>query len=264
MPFINSSAGKTSYGRGARKSRFVLDSTRGTAGNPGVSAAEIYDAGNTTSGWYWIQTSNMSTAKQVYCNMDDEGGSWMLISYNPTAATTSPGMIYPNIWSSGQGTLDRLAVNTMELWFHNGSAQCNQVLKMAATSSNQEPLLDNMGIANRVIYTNPSNLNLSAVNPTTITNNNPMLGTWYPVKGHTAMNTSWSINAPGDWLFQAGGWWTVCGPSTQLTSDGRSGNAQGTGSWTNPATNSYYGMADVSETSPSLRSDIESYAFYIK
>ena len=79
------------------------------------------------------------------------------------------------------------------------------------------------------------------------------------------MNTSLSVNAPGDWIYSTNSsWWTVCGPSTQLSPDGRSGNAQGTGSWTNPTNSTIYGMADVTAITASQRNDINSYAVYIK
>jgi len=243
---------------------------RGTIENPGTSAQDILDSGQTDSGWYYIQTSTMSSPLQVYCNMTDESGGWMLIGYTPAftgvvVPGVTAGLSYPNAWENGQGTLNRLRASTMDLWFHNGSAQCSQVLKMASTSASQIPLLANMSIANRVIYNNPSNLLLSTVsNYPAFVNNTPMTGTWYPVKGHTQMNTSLVINAPGDWIYAANSWWTVCGPSTELQAQGRSGNAQGTGSWTNPLGNFLYGMADVAATTNSLRTDINSYAVYIK
>jgi hypothetical protein len=242
----------------------------GTAINPAISAQAIYDSGQTTSGWYYIQTSTMGTARQVYCNMTDESGGWMLICYTPAytgagVAGITAGASYPNTWENGQGTFNRLRASTMDLWFHNGSVQCSQVLKMASTSNSQEPLLANMSIANKVIYNNPSNLLLSTVsNYNAFVNNTPMTGTWYPVKGHTLMSTSLSVNAPGDWIYQATSWWTVCGPSTELQAQGRSGNAQGTGSWTNPAVNTVYGMANTTAANNSNRSDINSYAVYIK
>jgi len=243
---------------------------KGTLTNPGISAVDIYNSGQTTSGWYYIKTSTMPSARQVYCNMTDEGGGWMLISYTPGFTGTSvagitAGAGYPNAWENGQGTLNRMRVSTMDLWKHNGVAQCIQVLKMANTSVSQIPLLANMTIANKIIYTNPSNLNLSTVsNYPAFVNNTPMTGTWYPVKGHTLMSTSLSVNAPGDWIFAPNSWWTVCGPSTELHPQGRSGNAQGTGSWTNPANNNLYGMANVTNINNSLRTDINSYAVYIK
>jgi hypothetical protein len=63
--------------------RITSGSGLGTLGDPGISAQAIYNAGQTTSGWYYIQTSSMVTARQVYCNMTDEGGGWMLIAYTP-------------------------------------------------------------------------------------------------------------------------------------------------------------------------------------
>lgn len=245
-------------------------SIKGTIDNPGVSAQDIYNSGQTTSGWYYIKTSTMASAKQVYCNMTDEGGGWMLIAYTPgfigtTVSGITAGLGYPNTWENGEGTLNKLRASTMDLWFHNSVYQCTQVLKMASTTTSRTPLLSNMTIANKVIYNNPSNLLLSTVsNYPAFVNNTPMTGTWYPVLGHTVMNTSLSVNAPGDWIYQASLWWTVCGPSSELQAQGRSGNALGTGSWTNPSSNALYGMANVGTNANCLRSDINSYAVYIK
>lgn len=242
----------------------------GTQSDPGISAQAIYNAGQTTSGWYYIKTSAMATARQVYCNMTDESGGWMLIAYTPgfvgtTVSGITAGLGYPNTWENGEGTLNKLRASTMDLWYHNGSAQCTSVLKMASTTTSQTPLLANMVIANKVVYDNPGNLSLSTVsNYPAFVNNTPMTGTWSPVKGHTTMNTSLSVNAPGDWIYQASVWWTVCGPSTELQAQGRSGNAQGTGSWTNPSSNALYGMANVATNANSLRSDVNSYAVYIR
>ena len=247
----------------------LYQSTKGTLENPGISAQEIYDSGQTASGWYYIQTSTMDQPRQVYCNMTDESGGWMLIGYTPSFNNTNGGLglglSYPNTWENGEGTFNRLRVDAMDLWFHDSSAQCTQVMKMATTTYNQVPLLDNVSIANKVVYDNPSNLLLSTVsNYPAFVNNTPMTGTWSPIKGHTLMSTSLSVNAPGDWIYQASVWWTVCGPSTQLTANGRSGNAQGTGSWTNPSTNNVYGMSNVATTTNSNRTDIQTYAVYIK
>lgn len=243
----------------------------GTAENPGVSAQAIYDSGQTTSGWYYIKTSTMSSAKQVYCNMTDEGGGWMLIAYTPDftgagGVGVTAGLGYPNIWENGQGTLNKLRVVTMDLWFHNSVYQCTQVMKMATTNASQVPLLTNFTIANKVIYSNPSNLLLSNVSSyPAFVNNTPMTGTWSPLKGHTVMTGSLAVNAPGDWIYATNsGWWTVCGPSSELQAQGRSGNGLGTGSWTNPSTSAVYGVADVSATTVCQRNDVKSYAVYIK
>ena len=258
---------------GSTLSGITVKDTRekGTLTNPGVSAQDIYNSGQTASGWYYIKTSTMASARQVYCNMTDESGGWMLIAYTPgftgsSVGGISAGLSYPNAWENGEGTLNKLRTYAMDLWFNNGVYQCTQVLKMASTSASQTPLLANMSIANKVVYTNPSNLLLSAVaGYPAFVNNTPMTGTWSPVKGHTIMTGSLAVNAPGDWIYATNtSWWTVCGPSTELQAQGRSGNAQGTGSWTNPTSNNLYGMADVATTTNSQRTDINSYAVYIK
>jgi hypothetical protein len=244
-------------------------SSRGTIDNPGTSAQDILDSGQTESDWYYIQTSTMIAPRQVYCNMEDESGGWMLISYTPSFNNLTGGLgagsRYPNLWENGEGTFNRLCVSTMDLWFHNSAAQCTQVMKMATTAYDQIPILANMQIANGVVYDNPSNLLLSTVsNYPAFVNNTPMTGIWNPIKGHTLMTGPLIVNAPGDWIFATNSWWTVCGPSTDLQVQGRSGNAQGTGSWTNPGNSNLYGMSNVAASVTSLRSDIQSYAVYIK
>lgn len=264
--WLNSNGYYTSYS---------ASSDLGTIGNPAVSAQAIYESGQTTDGWYYIKTSNMASPRQIYCNMTDEGGGWMLISYSPDNTRplpTSPpsGIPYPNQWIGGDGSFSsKLSTDVREIWYNNGTAQCDRVMKMASPTSSLEPLLTNIQIANQVIYSNPNNLQLSATFSTSsnavIVNNTPMLGTWLGIKGHTLMVGPLNVNAPGDWIYQANQpWWTVCGPSSQLTSDGRSGNAQGSGSWTNVGSENIYGMLNVSATTTSQRNDIRTYAVYIK
>ena len=244
-------------------------STLGTIGNPAVSAQAIYNSGQTTNGWYYIKTSNMATSRQIYCNMTDGGGGWMLMSYNPDN-TTNAGIPYPNQWLGGTGSFaSKVSIDTRQVWYHNGTAQCTQVMKLASTTASLVPLVSNAQIANKVVYTNPNNLNLTATFSGTsaiLTNNTPMSGTWSGIKGHTLMTGNLNVNAPGDWVYATSGqWWTVCGPSTAYPdAQGRSGNAQGSGSWTNNTITSIYGMADVAATSASIRTDIKTYAVYIK
>jgi hypothetical protein len=248
---------------------YSVSSDLGTIGNPAVSAQAIYNSGQTTDGWYYIQTSNMGSPRQIYCNMTDQGGGWMLMTYNPNVNISS-GTPYPNQWLGGTGSFaSMISIDTRQVWYHSGTAQCTQVMKMATSATaSLTPLLTNMQIANKVVYTNPNNLRLTATfssSSAVFTTNTPMTGTWSGVKGHTQMTSNLTVNAPGDWVYAtSGGWWTVCGPSSQLFADGRSGNAQGSGSWTNNGNNNIYGMADVVATSTSQRSDIKTYAVYIK
>jgi len=251
-------------------SSYPVTSTLGTIDNPAVSAQAIYEDGQTTSGWYYIQTSTMNSPKEVYCNMEDEGGGWMLITYNPTNTVTT-GNAYPNNWSYTSGSFSsKFNVDVQDLWYNNGSYQCTQVMKMASTTASLTPLLDGMEIANKVVYNNPGNLIISRTFSSTqsavYANNTPMVGSWSAVKGHTLMTGPLNVNAPGDWIYLVNNsWWTVCGPSTAYPDpQGRSGNAQGSGSWTNISSNNIYGMANVAATTNSQRSNIKTYAVYIK
>ena len=259
--WLNTNGYYTSYSTGG---------TLGTLGNPAVSAQAIYNSGQTTDGWYYIQTSNMGSPRQIYCNMTDQGGGWMLMTYNPNV-NTSAGTPYPNQWIGGTGSFASIiSIDTRQVWYHSGTAQCTQVMKMATSAATSStPLLTNMQIANKVVYTNPNNLQLTATFSFTnavFVNNTPMSGTWSGIKGHTLMTGNLNVNAPGDWVYATTGqWWTVCGPSTAYPdAQGRSGNAQGSGSWTNNGSNFIYGMADVATTSNSNRTDIKTYAVYIK
>lgn len=249
---------------------YSVSSDLGTLANPAVSAQAIYNSGQTTDGWYYIKTSNMASPRQIYCNMTDEGGGWMLMTYNPNVNISS-GTPYPNQWIGGTGSFaSMVSIDTRQVWYNSGSAQCTQVMKMATSATaSLTPLLTNMQIANKVVYTNPNNLQLTATFSTgsaVFTTNTPMSGTWSGIKGHTLMTGNLNVNAPGDWVYAtSGGWWTVCGPSTAYPdAQGRSGNAQGSGSWTNNGNNNIYGMANVSTTTTSQRSDIKTYAVYIK
>ncbi len=74
-------------------------STLGTINNPAISAVQLYNAGIQTNGWYYIKTGMMTSSMQVYCNQTDNGGGWMLISYNPSGSTQL-GYPYPNQYSA--------------------------------------------------------------------------------------------------------------------------------------------------------------------
>lgn len=242
--------------------------TLGTLENPAVSAQALYDDGQTTSGWYYIQTGLMDSPKQVYCNQTDNGGGWMLISYNKDNYTGgTPGNPYPNQWIDGEGTLNKLSVDAEELWYSiSGSSQCDSVMRMASINS-VDPLLENCEIAHQTVYSNPTALDLSEETGSVLTlkNASPLLGTWTALKGYTLMTTH-SVAAPVDWLYDTSNWWTTNGPTSAYPDNpyGRSGNAQGTGGWTNRNVTNIYGMANVSTTTNSGRTDLKTLAVYIK
>ena len=246
---------------------FRMGSTLGTINNPAISATQLYNAGIQTSGWYYIQTGMMTSSVQVYCNQTDNGGGWMLISYNPSGSTQL-GYPYPNADSGSLQTPSFIKHyrNAENLWYStSGSAQCNSVMRMASTASVQ-PHLTNCSIAHSVTYTNPNVLDISTTaSPNTLKLSTPLTGSWSPIKGYTLMTGPLSTQAPPDWLYDTTNWWTVTTPTTDLvTAYGRSGNAQGNGGWTNRISNTVYGLSNVNTTTNSSNSTYNTLAVYIK
>jgi hypothetical protein len=248
----------------------IIGATLGTLTNPAISAVQLYNAGIRTNGWYWIKTGMMNQPRLVYCNMVDNGGGWMLVSYNPSgSAAGQVGYHYPNNWVSGSGTFNKLAANAEELWYSvSGSAQATSVMRMASTASVQ-PHLSNVSIAHQVTYTNPNALDLASgsISATyTLKLSAPLTGSWTPIKGYTIMTGSLPVATPPDWLYDTANWWTVVGPTSAYpdSPNGRSGNAQGTGGWTNRTSNQIYGLANVSTTGNGLVSNFNTLAVYIK
>ena len=56
----------------------VSEPAKGTQANPGNSAKEIYDAGSTSSGLYYLTVSGQG-AVQVYCDQSKNGGGWTMV-----------------------------------------------------------------------------------------------------------------------------------------------------------------------------------------
>jgi hypothetical protein len=239
----------------------------GTINNPAISAVQLYNAGIQTNGWYWIKTNMMTSSVQVYCNQTDNGGGWMLISYNPSGSTQL-GYPYPNQYSGSVGSgFNKHVRNAEALWYSaSGSAQCNSVMRMASTTS-VPPHLSNCSIAHSVTYNNPNALDIDTNSTQTLKNSAPLTGSWSPIKGYTLMtNPTYPVAAPCDWLYDTANWWTVAGPTSAYPDApyGRSGNAQGTGGWTNRTTNQVYGMANVATNANSTNGTLVTLAVYIK
>lgn len=229
-----------------------------SADNPAVSGIEAYNDGLTTSGWVWIQTSTMSSSKQVYCNMDDQGGGWMLLVLENT---TDRGSYFPVEWYNGEGSYSAsFCVDVRDLWYHNGSAQCDRVLKMARVDASGAYSLSDGSISetnsdrvHRVEYDEPARLTITNPAakdaPGTLNTSSPRMNcTWHYVKGQTnaASGSPYTSAAPCDWKYDSSGYWTTCGPSNDVTFDARSGNGAGTGSWTNVSSDSRYGFGNQS------------------
>jgi hypothetical protein len=247
----------------------TIGATLGTISNPAISAVQLYNSGVRTNGWYYIKTNMMTSSVQVYCNQTDNGGGWMLVSYNPSGSTQQ-GYPYPNADSGSlqAPTFIKHYRNAENLWFNvSGSAQCNSVMRMASTAS-VAPLLSNCSIAHQTVYNNPNALDISTTaSPNTLKLSAPLTGSWTALKGYTFMTGSLPVAAPCDWLYDTANWWTTNGP-TNVYPDaphGRSGNALGTGGWTNRLSNNVYGMLGTVTTIQSAQStNFNTLAVYIK
>ena len=55
--------------------------------------------GTSTDGYYWIQTPDMSSPQQIFCDMNNEGGGWMLLFINQggNVNMTQSGTFYDNL-----------------------------------------------------------------------------------------------------------------------------------------------------------------------
>ncbi len=248
---------------------FRIGSTLGTISNPAISATQLYNAGIQTNGWYYIQTGMMTSSVQVYCNQTDNGGGWMLISYNPSGSTQL-GYPYPNADSGSlqNPTFIKHYRNAENLWFNvSGSAQCNSVMRMASTASVQ-PHLSNCSIAHQTVYNNPNVLDIDTRATQILKLSAPLTGSWTALKGYTFMTaSSYPIAAPCDWLYDTAQWWTTNGPTNAYPDApyGRSGNALGTGGWTNRNTNQVYGLLGSATTTTSANTtNFNTLAVYIK
>lgn len=59
--------------------------------NPAKNALHILASyPQAPTGLYWIQPTGYATAQQIYCDMDWQGGGWMMVSSNHSADTTIP------------------------------------------------------------------------------------------------------------------------------------------------------------------------------
>ena len=263
--------------------------TLGDQNNPAVNGQAINAAGRPT-GWYWIQTSLMSSAKPIYINNDDEGGGWMLVSYDYNTSGSNNGTPFPSFFSESTVPTSfnnkTIVTDVYELWYHNGSPNISGNMQMwnkNDSSGNSVPLLTNMTSASKVVWNAPQNF----VNPTvtgtagsqTATLQTPtpqkLTGSWTPVKQFTTIAsemssagvTNLTVDCPPDWLYNDGSsfYWHPCGPSSDVANNyGRSGNGHGTGCWINANGNDFWGGKDVSSTDSQQDTNNYSFAVYIK
>lgn len=94
--YFNSSSSKLYIYNGTEFGAVTFASL-GSQANPASSAQELIDEGITTSGMYYIKAPGMTNPQQIYCDMSDFGGGWMLIAYGHVAATTGAAQNIPNL-----------------------------------------------------------------------------------------------------------------------------------------------------------------------
>jgi hypothetical protein len=180
------------------------------------------------------------------------------------------GYPYPNADSGSLSTPSFIKHyrNAENLWFNvSGSAQCNSVMRMASTASVQ-PHLSNCSIAHQTVYSNPNALDIDTRTTQILKLAPALTGSWSAIKGYTFMTaSSYPVAAPCDWLYDTAQWWTTNGP-TNVYPDapyGRSGNALGTGGWTNRLSNQVYGLLGTATTLQSANTaNFNTLAVYIK
>ncbi len=257
MPFVCATNGQYGFGRGVR---IQIPTGIGlTSNNPGVSGVEIYNAGNTSNDWYWIRTSGMAQSRRVWCNMTDEGGGWMLISYNgnkQNPTISNAGQWYPVGWSNGEGTLSgQFAVNAMELWYHNNQAQCSSMMRIATRVLNDVPTISNGYIAHKINYTTSTNyLGLTTSSGLAgigvLSPSNVLMGaTWTALKGYTSLSTH-TTRADSDWMYNTGTSF-YGNPVLPIGGASRSGSGTDIGGWMRTQGKDSWGFSNVAVGSSS-------------
>ena len=264
--------------------------------NPAIHASQV-STWTTTNDWYWIQTTQMPSAKKVYCNLNDDGGDWMLVSFSPncSAPNASGCMLYPNGWINGEGSATaftgtaHMSIDIDDVWW-NGSkssnnVQCSKVMYgIHDTSVTQAPTISTFTRTNRQTYVDPNNLGVldaTAVPQSTgsswpspdSTIGSPGVIQWTGLKGY---DSTWPLDSQGQsvavdhtdkrWLFSTSGWWNPC-QDYQCTDYGQ-GQGFDTGIWIQwfAGGTSIYGFGDWNYPGTGNRStsDAASYMQWVK
>ena len=110
LPVATSNPSSTTIGRtyfnSSSSKLFIYNGTEfgavtfaalGSQANPATNAQELIDEGITTSGMYYIKAPGMTNPQQIYCDMSDFGGGWMLIAYGHVPGTSGAAQNIPNL-----------------------------------------------------------------------------------------------------------------------------------------------------------------------
>jgi hypothetical protein len=256
MPFISSAEYTYAYANAQQ----VATGAGTSSNNPAVNAIAVINGGSSSNGWYWIKTSRMPVARQVYCNLTDVGGGWMCVSYGGTkqsVTTVQRGQFYPSAWSGDAGVLSgQFAVDAMDLWYNNGVNQCSNMLRLATNTINDTPTVANSYIAHQIIYTSNAariSTTASGVQGTGVLDPSAVLipTTWSSIKGYTLMS-QYNTNAPSDWMYNTGAnfFWNPVLP-TDSSNTIRTGSGLGIGGWMLTTNRDSWGFSNVASNASS-------------
>ena len=227
--------------------------------NPANHASQV-STWTTTNDWYWIRTTQMPSAKKVYCNLNDDGGDWMLVSYSPdtNAASNSGCILYPNGWINGEGSATaftgsaHMSVDLDDIWWNgtktSTNLQCNKVMYgIHSSKSTAAPTISTFTRINRQTYTSANQLGI--LDATTLAQStgstwpapSTTIGScgtiqWTGLKGY---DSTWPLDSQSQsvavdhtdkrWLFSSSGWFNPC-QDHQCTDFGQ-GQGFDTGIW---------------------------------
>ena len=252
----------------------------GDMGTPAINGKQIRDAGRPT-GWYWIKTSSMDSEKLVFINNDDEGGGWMLITYDyDVNKPRVDGILYPddfvpsvnsnlNEWSNKV-----ISCDVYKLWYHDGIANVNENLHMWDNNAGRNPILSDLtseGTASRVVWDNPGDFkeaNIENDSARSVDQSPPLDGKWYNVKDRENIGDNLQVKAPCDWLLSTGDkfMWSCCNSSESYDTDasGRSANGKGTFMLMQQRDTLFYGGLNVAPGTDVTNTNCSTFAIYIR
>lgn len=117
MPIFNSVRG-TLGPQSLAASRF----TKGTIGNPGLSATDVYNSGVVTNGVYYLKPTGAPTAFQAYLDFTTPNGPWTHVLTAFTNASAGQLLAYPSTWySKTDNTGDYTNPNATSTSFNAGA-----------------------------------------------------------------------------------------------------------------------------------------------